>query len=112
MRLPAVSPPKSRIAFFGLRSTAQMSEAARLTAGTTLPRILGTNSTMPTRAATTAIAISVVLPDESLLLPLSIDVDVMAAAMRNRPIWIAPPTPVLSTMALPADATGTSCLCR
>ena len=102
MRFPAVSPPKSCSAFFGLRSTVQMSSAAFFTAGTTLPRIFGTKSTMPISAATTAIAIRVVLPEESLLLLVSTVVAVMAAAMRNRIIWIAPPTPVLSTMALPA----------
>ena len=52
------------------------------------------------------------LLDESLLLLVSTAVAVIAAAVRNRIIWIAPPTPVLSTIALPADATGTSCLCR
>ena len=78
MRLPAGSPPTSCIAFFGLRSTAQMSVAARLTAGTTLPRIFGMKSTTPTSAATTAIAIRVVLPEESLLLCVSTAVAVIA----------------------------------
>ena len=59
-----------------------------------------------------AMASRVLLLDESLLLPVSTAVAVIAAALRNRIIWIAPPTPVLSTIALPADATGTSCLCR
>jgi len=36
------------------------------------------------------------LLDESLLLPLSTAVAVIAAALRNRIIWIAPPTPVLA----------------
>ena len=106
-----MSPPKSCSAFFGLRSTAQMSLAAFFTAGTTLPRILGMKSTTPTSAATTAIAPSV-MPPPLLLLLVSTVVAVSDAAMRNRIIWIAPPTPVLSTMALPADATGTSWWCR
>ncbi len=89
-----------------------MSLAARLTAGTTLFLILGMNSTTPMRAATTAMINRVLLLDESLLLLVSTAVAVIAAAVRNRIIWIAPPTPVLSTIALPADATGTSCLCR
>ena len=110
--MPAVSPPTSCVAFFGLRTTAQMSLAARFTAGTTLFLILGMNSTTPTSAAMTAMANRVVLLDESLLLLVSTAVAVMAAAVRNRIIWIAQPTPVLSTIALPADATGTSCLCR
>ena len=83
-----------------------------MTAGTTLFLILGMKSTTPTRAATIAMISNVLLLDESLLLPVSTAVAVIAAALRNRIIWIAPPTPVLSTMALPADATGTSCLCR
>ncbi len=89
-----------------------MSLAARLTAGTTLFLILGMKSTTPTSAAMIAMASRVVLLDESLLLLVSTAVAVIAAAVRNRIIWIAPPTPVLSTMALPADATGTSCLWR
>ncbi len=32
--------------------------------------------------------------------------------MRNSTIWIAPPTPVLSTIALALEATGTPSLCR
>ena len=70
----------------GVRSTAQMSAAARWAAGTTLPRTFGMKSTMPTSPATTAIAISVVLPEESLLLLVSTAVAVIAAAMRNSAI--------------------------
>src|SRR6266496_2091865 len=103
MRLPAVSPPTSCSAFLGLRTTAQMSLAARFTAGTTLFLILGMNSTTPTRAAMMAMANKVLLLDESLLLLVSTAVAVMAAALKNRIIWIAPPTPVLSTIALPAE---------
>src|SRR6476646_9338298 len=102
----------SCIAFLGLRTTAQMSLAARLTAGTTLFLILGMNSTTPMSAATTAMINNVLLLDESLLLPVSTAVAVMAAALRNRIILMAPPTPVLSTMALAVDATATSCLWR
>ena len=40
------------------------------------------------------------------LLLLSTAVAVIAAAMRKRIIWIAPPTPVLSTMALAAGRDG------
>lgn len=36
----------------------------------------------------------------------------MAAATRKSTTWMAPPTPVLKTIALPPDATGTPCLCR
>ena len=97
-------------AFLGLRITAQMSLAARFTAGTTLPRILGMARTMPISAATTAITQRLVLSEELLLV--STAVAVIAAAIRKRIIWIAPPTPVLSTIALPPEATGTSCLCR
>ncbi len=89
-----------------------MSLAARFTAGTTLFLILGMNSTTPMSAATIAMISRVLLLDESLLLLVSTAVAVIAAAVRKRIIWIAPPTPVLSTIALPADATGTSCLCR
>ena len=42
-----MSPPMSCMPFFGLRTTAQMSLAARFTAGTTLPRIFGMKSTTP-----------------------------------------------------------------
>ena len=51
-----------------------------------------------------------VLSDELSLV--STAVAVIAAAMRNSTIWIAPPTPVLRTIALPPDATGTPSLCR
>ena len=67
MRLPARSPPNSCIAFFGLRSTAQMSLAARVTAGTTLPRIFGMNSTMPITVTTITMTHRLVLLDELLL---------------------------------------------
>ena len=46
------------------------------------------------------------------LLLVSTAVAVIAAAPRKRTIWIAPPTPVLNTMALPADARGTPSLWR
>ena len=39
-------------------------------------------------------------------------VDVIDAATTMRISWIMLPTPVLRTMALPADATGTSWWCR
>ena len=52
MRLPAVSPPMSSIALWGLRMTAQMSDAAFVTAGTILFLSLGTFITMPMSAAT------------------------------------------------------------
>src|SRR6185436_3784591 len=100
---PAVSPPTSISAFLGLRTTAQMSVAARLTAGITLFFTLGMKSTTPTSAATIAMMSKVLLLEESLLLLESTAVAVIAAALRNRIIWMAPPTPVLSTMALPAD---------
>src|SRR4029078_7675291 len=103
MRLRAVSPPISCIAFLGLRTTAQMSVAARLTAGTTLFLTLGMKRITPTSAAMIAMVSRVVLLDESLLLPVSTAVAVIAAALRNRIIWIAPATPVLSTIALAGD---------
>ena len=91
--------------FFGLRSTDQMSLAARLTAGTTFDRTLGIQRTTPTSAAPIAIAPREMLTPE---LDDSTVVAVMAAAIRNRIIWIAPPTPVESTIALAPEATGTS----
>ena len=87
-----------------------MSLRAFFTAGTTLLRTFGIHSTIPISAATTAIASRLVLPESDP--PVSMLVAVMLAAMRNSAIWIAPPTPVLSTIALPPDATGTPCLCR
>ena len=77
--MPAVSPPMSCIAFFGLRTTAQMSLAAFVTAGTTLFSILGMKSTMPIATATSAMTQQVVLSDELLLV--STAVAVIAAAV-------------------------------